>query len=297
MSKYVIAIDAGGTFFKSAIISDKAEVLMGSLYTVPANNDSSPESVREAYRRTLATQLKTAEKAGLTISAVAVDTPGPFDYENGMSLMTHKFKAIYKIPLCPWMTEVVGDIPITFIHDSAAFIKGEMWHCPYGEYKNAAAAMIGTGLGFATMLNGEVLRKPDGDPLYDIWCQPYDAGDGMEHIAEDFISGKGISSRYKPGGRNAKEIEMLAVSGDEEARRVYEDTGRILAEIAAPVLEKVGAEIFILGGQISRALPLFEAELRKGLSNVTSLRKIVRSTRLEYSHMLGAACDCFEKIK
>ena len=297
MSKYVIAIDAGGTFFKSAIISDKAEVLMGSLFTTPANNDASPETVRDAYRRTLETQLKTAKKAGIEVSAVAIDTPGPFDYEGGISLMTHKFKAIYNIPLRPWITDVVGDMPVSFIHDSAAFITGEMWYCPYGEYKNAAAAMIGTGLGFATMMDGKVLRKPDGDPLYDIWCQAYDIGDGKEHIAEDFISGKGISARYKPGGRNAKDIEMLAVSGDAEAKQVYADTGRILAEVAAPALNKVGAEIFILGGQISRALPLFEKELREGLASVPTLKKIVRSTRLEYSHMLGAACDCFEKLK
>jgi len=296
MSKYVIAIDAGGTFFKSAIISDKAEVLMGSLFTTPANNDSSPESVRDAYRRTLEAQLATAKKVGITISAVAIDTPGPFDYKSGMSLMTHKFKAIYKIPLRPWINDVVGNMPVTFIHDSAAFITGEMWHCPYGDYKNAAAAMIGTGLGFATMMDGKVLRKPDGDPLYDIWCQAYDAGDGKEHIAEDFISGKGISARYKPGGRNAKELEVLAVSGDEDAKKVYEDTGRILAEVAAPILNKVGAEIFILGGQISRALPLFEKELRAGLASVPTLKKIVRSTRLDYSHMLGAACECFRII-
>ncbi len=296
MPKYVIAIDAGGTFFKSAIISENAQVLEGSLITVPANNDSSPETVREAYRRTLTSQLKNAAKVGITIDGVAVDTPGPFDYEGGMSLMTHKFKSIYKIPLRPWIQEIAGNIPVTFMHDSAAFLTGEMWHCPYGEYKNAAGAMIGTGLGFATMQNGMLLRRPDGDPLYDVWNAPYVTSDGKEHIAEDFISGKGISSRYAPGGRNAKELEMLAVSGDETAKKVYADTGRILAEVVSPILKKIDAEIFILGGQISRALPLFENELKEGLSDVKTLQKIVRSTRLEYSHMLGAAHEAFSKM-
>lgn len=296
MQRYVIAIDAGGTFFKSAIISENAEVLHGSLLTVPANNDGSPELVKDAYRRTLTTQLRTAEKAEIKISAVAIDTPGPFDYEGGMSLMRHKFKAIYKLPLRPWINEYVGDLPVTFIHDSAAFLTGEMWHFPYGEYKNVAGAMIGTGLGFATMKDGVVLRKPDGDPLYDVWCEPYDIGDGKKHIAEDFISGRGIAARYAPGGRNAKEIELLANIGDEDALKVYKDTGRILGEVVAPSLKRIDAELFILGGQISRALPLFEAELKAALSEVKTLKKIVRSTRLEYSHMFGAACDCFAKI-
>lgn len=297
MPKYVIAIDAGGTFFKSAIISDKAEVLEGSLTTVPANSDSSSETVREAYRRTLTAQMKNASKVGIEISAVAIDSPGPFDYEAGMSLMTHKFKAIYQIPLRPWINEVVGDMPVTFIHDSAAFLTGEMWHCPYGDFKNAAGAMIGTGLGFATMKDGLLLRNPMGEPLYDVWNCPYDSGDGKKHIAEDFVSGRGISSRYAPGGKNAKELEFLAISGDEAAKKVYADTGRILAEVVSPILKKIDAEIFILGGQISRALPLFEKELREGLADVASLKKIVRSTRLEYSHMLGAAREAFSKME
>lgn len=297
MPKYVIAIDAGGTFFKSAIISDKAEVLEGSLTTVPANNDASPETVREAYRRTLTAQIRNASKIGVDISAVAIDSPGPFDYEGGMSLMTHKFKAIYKIPLRPWINEIVGDMPVTFIHDSAAFLTGEMWHCPYGDFKNAAGAMIGTGLGFATMMDGKLLLNRKREPLYEVWDKPYDIGDGKKHITEDFVSGKGISARYAPGGKNAKELELLAVSGDEQARKVYADTGRILAEAVAPILKKIDAEIFILGGQISRALPLFEKELREGLADVTALKKIVRSTRLEYSHMLGAAREAFSKLE
>lgn len=292
MKKYVIAIDAGGTFFKSAIVSDEAEILPDSLLTVPANNDSTPDIVREGYRETLRGQLANAKAAGIEISAVAIDTPGPFDYEGGFSLMKHKFKAIYNIPLRPWIEAEVGKLPITFIHDSAAFLSGEMWHSPYGEYLNAAGVMIGTGLGFATMKDGVVLRKPDGSPLYSIWSQPC----GEDKIAEDFISGRGISARYTKAQLNAKEIEQLAKSGDADALKVYADTGRILAGVIAPYLELVGAEILILGGQISRALPLFERELAEGLSGVASLKRITRSERLEVSHMLGAACDCFSKL-
>ena len=291
MKRWVIAIDAGGTFFKSAVISSEAEVLEGSVLTVPANSDGSPETVREGYRKTLEAQLENAKKAGAEISAVAIDTPGPFDYEGGYSKMEHKFKAIYNIPLRPWIEEVVGKLPVTFIHDSAAFLSGEMWYSPYGDYKNAAGVMLGTGLGFATMKDGVVLRKPDGSPLYSVWGLPYRDG-----IAEDYVSGRGISSRYKSARLSAKEIELRAKNGDAEALAVYAETGAILAEVIKPYLEKVGAEILILGGQISRGLPLFENELREGLAEVGTLKVITLSKRLEVSHMLGAACDCFSKI-
>lgn len=291
MKKYVIAIDAGGTFFKSAIVSSEAEVLSGTVMTVPANSDGTPEEVKEGYRRTLSAQLRNAKSAGIMISAVAVDTPGPFDYEGGFSKMEHKFRAIFGIPLRPWIEESVGKLPITFIHDSAAFLSGEMWNSPYGDFSNAAGVMIGTGLGFATMENRKVLRKPDGSPLYSVWASPY-----RGRIAEDFVSGRGISARYKDGSHSAKEIELLAKAGDEEAKAVYAETGAILAEVIKPHLIKVGAEILILGGQISRGLPLFVDELRSGLSEVTTLRVITRSERLDVSHMLGAAHDCFTKL-
>ncbi len=296
MEKYVIAIDAGGTFFKSAIVSKSAEVLSGSMLSVPANNDSSSETVKEAYHRTLKTQIEHARRMGIEISAVAIDTPGPFDYKEGISLMKHKFKAIYKIPLRPWISEIVGDMPITFIHDSAAFLMGESWNSPYGNFKNAAGVMIGTGLGFATMKEGEVLRLDNGEPLYSVWNTPVETGDGKKHIAEEFVSGKGLSAAYKSCHRNAKELEILAISGDEEALSAYKNMGRVLGTVIAPYLKKTESEILILGGQISRALPLFEAELKEALGEIPSLKTIVRSGRLEYSHLLGAAYDCFKNM-
>ena len=291
MKKYLIAIDAGGTFMKSAIVSNAAEIVDGSLYMTEAYSDQDADAVRQGYRRTLETQIANAKRVNVEISAVAVDTPGPFDYENGYSLMQHKFKAIYKQPLRPWIREIIGDLPVTFIHDSAAYLTGELWHSPYGDYKDAAGVMIGTGLGFATMKDGVVLRKPDGSPLYSIWQQPY-----RGRIAEDFISGRGISERYTKAKVSAKEIERRAYSGDDEARRVYEQTGEMLGEIIAPYLELVGARILILGGQISRALPLFKPQLAASLSRVSTLERITGSERLESAHMLGAACDCFRKL-
>ena len=128
------------------------------------------------------------------------------------------------------------------------------------EMKNVAGVMIGMGLGFATMKDGEVLRKPDGSPLYSSWSLPYKSGlDPEGKITEDFVSGRGISARCKKSGIDAKEIERLAKLGDADAIRVWADTGQILAE-------------------------------------VISLKKITRSERLEVSHMLGAAHDCFSRL-
>lgn len=304
--RYVISIDAGGTFFKSAIVSENAEVLSGTPLTIPARSDADAENVREGYEKTLRAQLENATRLGIEISAVAVDTPGPFDYENGFSLMRHKFKAIYKTPLRPWIKAVVGDIPVTFIHDSAAFLTGEMWSSPYGEYKNAAGSMLGTGLGFATMKDGEILLAPDGSPLYSIWKRELTPEDisGCDIssdfvIAEDVVSGRGISKRYAllTGLEvSAKDIERFANEGDEAAKKVYADTGRVLGRVTAPYLKLIGAEIFILGGQISRAAPLFTKELGEALADVTTLKKIVRSARLDTSHMLGAAHNCFSRL-
>lgn len=305
--RYVISIDAGGTFFKSAIVSENAEVLSGTALTIPARSDADAGSVREGYEKTLTSQLDNAQRLGIKISAVAVDTPGPFDYESGFSLMRHKFKAIYKTPLRPWIKAVIGDIPVTFIHDSAAFLTGEMWNSPYGEYRSAAGTMLGTGLGFATMKDGRVLLAPDGSPLYSVWGQKLKPEDisgcdisSDSIIAEDVVSGRGISKRYAllTGlEASAKDIEHLANEGDEAAKKVYADTGRVLGRVTAPYLELIGAEVFILGGQISRAAPLFTDELEKSLSAVTTLKKIIRSERLDTSHMLGAAYNCFSRLQ
>lgn len=155
--------------------------------------------------------------------------------------MRHKFPALYGIPLRPWIQEAAGDLPVRFLHDSTAFLLGEYWKGGLQGEGNAAGVMLGTGLGFAYMRNGEVQLNPQGGPGFSLYTVPYRKG-----AAEDYVSRRGIISRYLErtpmagSGIDVADISRLAREGSEPARVTMRETGRMLGEILFPVLKEKG---------------------------------------------------------
>lgn len=285
MKNYLLTLDAGGTFLK-AVLFYGGFPESKSLLSVPVNSNGNTKEVHFAYTEMLLQMKKFARELDGMISGVCVDIPGPFDYQNGISRMQHKYTAIYGIPLRPWFREILGDIPILFLHDSSAFILGAAEPGAHG--RRIAGAMIGTGLGFAMMVGGKVCTTDLGNPLVSIYKRPYGGG-----IAEDYVSARGIVNAYNKEAPsplpNAKEIGILAEQGDPLSRRVYENMGTVLGEIVKNILLENEIEAFYLGGQISRSFPVFEAPLKTVLHAVPSLRLIAQAPNIDLIHLIGAA--------
>ena len=115
MKDYLLALDAGGTFLKAGLFEGQSPVA-GSFCSHPANSNGTTEEVHAAYTVLLAEMRNRAEAMGGRITGVVTDIPGPFDYKSGISQMKHKYTAICGIPLRPWFAEVLGDIPVRFLH-------------------------------------------------------------------------------------------------------------------------------------------------------------------------------------
>lgn len=286
MKKCVIALDAGGTFLKSGIF-EGGRLVPGTLDKEPVNSSgNSAEEVKTSYTNILGRMSERARELGFEPERISVDIPAPFDYEAGVSMMKHKYAAIYGVPLRPWFGEAVGDIPVRFMHDSAAFIQGAAADLP--EYSRIAGVMIGTGFGFGMMIDGEPLRKPNGEPLVELYDKPIDG-----RLAEDFVSARGLIGIYE--GLSGKKVDAGkligegALAGDENCVKAYNIMADVLARALLPVLDEYKIEALVLGGQISNSFAVFEETLRRGLADVKTLVKIVRASDIDMVHLVGAA--------
>ena len=287
MRKYLFALDIGGTFLKACLCDNNATPIDNSFDKEPVNSDGELTHIKESYGRLLSRMKQKAEDMGGYIAAVAADIPGPFDFKAGVSRMEHKYTSLYGVPLRPWFKEVLGNIPVYFIHDSSAFISGAAASHP--DIKNAAGVMIGTGLGFAIMKDGKVLENESGGPARSIYTAPY-----RGKTAEDFISGRAVVNRYNELSDkkcdNAKDIGDMAEAGtDSTAYKVYSDLGVFISEVIAPILKEYGIEALYLGGQISKSFPLFEKTLSEGLKEVKTLKVIEQAKSLDLAHLKGVA--------
>ncbi|MDY4898951.1 MAG: ROK family protein [Eubacteriales bacterium] len=286
MKRFLLAIDAGGTFLKSALFCN-GELCRDTFFRVEADSDiGNAAQIRAAYNSIIAHAAACARSRGGRIFRVSVDTPGPFDFSTGTPLMKHKYRAIYGISLVPWIKQAAGDVEVRFVHDSTAFILGVARQVTC---RPVAGAMIGTGLGFAMLgHDGRPQTRPDGGPLVSIYQRPL-----RQTTAEELISGRGIVARYNANAAvpadNAKQIGDRAAAGDGNARRIYLETGELLGEVVRPILLQYGVQAFILGGQISKSFSLMEPGLRQALAGLGQLKYIAAAEDIDNVHLYGAA--------
>lgn len=250
-----LLLDVGGTFIKC---SDGRQI--------PIDSDGSFESISRSLSSSVSDFCRDDTEKG---KSIAVAIPGPFDYNEGRFLMTHKFASVYG-RLFRDIAGIPDSTELLFCHDVVAMLKGEMIGGYGAGFDRVALITLGTGLGCAVSIDGEILLKPQGSPSTSIYARPYADG-----ILEDYVSKRGIMAEYASRGRNArtvKEIADRAKAGEKEASGAFLTAGARLAESIAQMLREYSIECLLFGGQISRSFSLMEPALSGGLKGCSLKR-------------------------
>lgn len=245
-----ILLDVGGTFVKC---SDGR--------SVPINSNGSREEIISSLRAAFG-----------DASAAAVAIPGPFNYDEGIFLMKHKFAAVYG--------EKFSDIVcpegrFRFIHDVNAMLLGEMTSGAGVGFGRVALVTLGTGLGFSMSIDGQIIKNENGSPRVSIFNRTYKDG-----VLEDYASKRGVLAAYASesgaptGEPTVKRIADMAFAGDDAANRAFLRVGHIIGEAISPILGEYGIECLLFGGQISRSFELFRPSLEDAFEDLDALRFI-----------------------
>ena len=283
----VLGIDAGGTFLKASLVRADRSFVSESVIRRRAYSEGSASEIRDAFRSLCTAAAAQAAEAGEDIKGIDICVPGPFDYQAGTSLMKHKYRAVYGISMRPWFREILGGIPLCFLHDSHAFLLGALWQ-EKETFLRAAGVTIGTGLGFASWKNGSLLKNDAGGPEISIFSRPYRQG-----ISEDYVSRRAvIRNFYEYGGNDSRidaaEIAGLALQGNSAAVKAFQQLGDDLARIVHDILVENRFEALFLGGAISKSYFLFQKSLCEYLHDVPSLKRIAPAYDIDTAPILGA---------
>ena len=291
--KSYIIIDVGGSFLKSAVLNENGFVYDSSHFITKSHSgNDSKEKILQTFEESVTHGLHFIGENEMELGGTGIAIPGPFDYRNGISLMTHKFQSLYEMNLKDLLVRATGinpDLPVIFVQDANAVLWGEQWTGNAKDFSNAAVVTIGTGLGFAHSQNGAVQCNELGSTLVSIFKTPYGSG-----ILEDYVSKRGILKTYstlagKETADNMKVIDIakLADEGDINALATFRETGRILSEAIADILAEKNIECLLFAGQISRAFHHFEPAIKEGLKDVGGLKRISPVSNIDYAAFYG----------
>lgn len=298
----ILAVDAGGSSLKTALVQLDGTPIPESRIKVSVDSDGPVDAIKAAYQDMIRRHAEQAHRLSLHLAGIGVSICGPFNFENGFSLMTHKYPALYQVPLRPWFQDIMGPLPVYFIHDSTAFILGETWQGPHSIYDRICGVMLGTGFGFGAIIDGDVYLNDSQGPGIILYNRPYRDG-----IVEDYVSRRGILACYRKHTKNmgitipddaidVREIGDLADEGHPAACQTFHETGQHLAAIVRPVIESYRFQALVLGGQIGRSSNLILPPVRKALSDLTYLTCIEQALLIDDAALLGIARTCWHRL-
>jgi len=278
------ALEIGGTHVSAARVDlGKSSLEPKSLRRLSLNP-------RGSLEETLGTMVSAARDVALPATARwGVATPGPFDYERGVSLIRGlgKLDALYGADLKARLAEELGlarPEQVRFLNDAHAFVLGEWWAGGARGHARAMGVTLGTGLGSGFLADGELVASgPLVPPEGRVDLVPF-----RSRAVEDSLSSRGIAAAFGGAGQ-VIDIARRAREGEPAARAAFTAFGSGLAEFLDPWIIRFAPTCLVFGGGVAHAWDLFGGAFVEASRAATILDRCSPADRLTEAPLLGAA--------
>ena len=274
---FILACDIGGTHITSAIVDTNGwEILSYTLTRAHINSSSDAKSIFQGWANNIKDCLTKFEG---TINQIGIAMPGPFDYENGISLMKNqdKYDAIYKMDVTEALKKElqIPTLVIKYINDAAAFLQGEVFAQDLAHEDKILGITLGTGLG------SSVWSQTENAFDADLWKEPYE-----ESIFEEYLVTRWFTRRFEElTGAKEKGLKEIIENHAQtsEFNQLLSEYRIQLKDFFAFFSNKYNCKHFVLGGNITKAWHLIDE------NNFSAEYKITKAQYAEKAALIGAA--------
>ncbi len=288
VAKLALGVDIGGTHATAALVDLATRKIVGDVKRVSVDAGGSVDEVIEAWSACIG-----AASEGRDVQ-ICLAMPGPFDYQEGISLMRgqNKYEKLYGLNVRQLLAEALHVSPgsIFFENDAGCYLQGEVFDgaaAPFARDK-VIGITLGTGLGSAVYRDGRSRSA-------DTWCWPF-----KDSIAEDYLCTRWFVKYWKQEtGLDAKGVRELALNApvDERVVRMFEKFGENLAEFLLDFIAVESPAAVIIGGNISKAWQWFSPTMTSLIHANDPGLHIRRATLGEEAPLLGAVSGWLRQEK
>ena len=310
MTKNVLGIDIGGTNIRAAIVDIKGKILERKKIKSDARRGI------EKLIENLVTIIRQFDS--FSPDYIAIGIPGIFDRKSGVLTQAPNISGVNNYPVVKALRENIPIENVLIENDASAAALGEFWKGAGSGANSLLMLTIGTGLGGGIILNGELWRGEDGmaGEIGHIVINPGGpkCNCGNFGCLESFVSAEAVR-RYVSENSKLKdlpsEIPMddiperimdLALKGDEDAIKIWQDLGKNLGIGITSLINLLNVDSVVIGGGLSNAWELFEGymhdEIEKRALHGPRERVNIRRARLgDDAGIIGAAYLAFKELE
>ncbi len=292
LQNIAIGVDIGGSHI-TAVAVDMAghNIIKGSRDESPVDNKAEADEILKVWTDSLKRVLRGMQIFNLR--GIGFAMPGPFDYVNGICLIrgVPKYEKLYGVNVGKAVSSRLGlpcDCRVRFMNDASSFAVGEAWAGKAAGCRKMMAITLGTGFGSAFVEN----RIPvvEGDMVPKMGCVyhlPFCNG-----IADDYFSTRWFTTRFtEVTGRMAEGVKEVAIEAERHpvVHDLFTEFGAGLGTFLAPWLVRFGAEMLVIGGNISYTYGLFGPAFENALQQGGCRSEVAVSELREDAALLGSA--------
>jgi glucokinase len=255
MMQQVIGVDLGGTDMKLGRYTRGGECLQSLKLPTPQPPD--PESVIPAIAAAIQRLDPTREAI-----ALGIGTPGPADAAGRIAKLAINLGGWVDVHLADRLEALTG-LPTVIGNDANCAALGEGWLGAGRPYKNWILLTLGTGVGGAIFLNGELFVGHNGTAgelgLVTVDFNGHPCNSGNNGSLEQHASAQAIRRRT---GLEPGVLAEQAKAGERSAIAFWQQYGRELAAGLASSIYVLAPEAVVIGGGICAAADLFFPSLK-----------------------------------
>ena len=255
MDRYAVGIDLGGTKVEACLVDETRKILARK------RRPSEPGLGRERVVQNILELI--AETAGAArYEAVGIGTPGTYHPVDDI-MYGAPHTPLYEKPGLVSLLRSKLQVPLIVENDANCLALAEFFAQCFGKYSTVMAVILGTGMGAGLILGNRLHRGPNGNAgeightSIDIDGRACECG--RNGCGEAYLSGPSLSRRYAElSGESLAPEKIFAryEKGDRDARRVFEESFRVMGELFANCVNALDLEAIVLGGGVSN-IPLW----------------------------------------
>ncbi|SFK38215.1 glucokinase [Amycolatopsis sacchari] len=274
---HAIGLDVGGTSVRAAVVDAQGSILDTDRVGTPRDESALEDAITGVIE-----ELRNRHE---DVCAVGLAVAG-FVANDRRTVMFAPHLAWRAAPVADRIAKRV-DLPVTLEHDANAAALGEHRFGAARGCRVAALVAIGTGIGAALLLDGEIYRGaygvapelghltvvPGGRACpcgkYGCW-ERYCSGTALaataiellaRHPGQSTVLAREASGDF--GSITGRRVAGAARDGDPIAQRAVAELAKWLGEGLALVSDVFDPEIVVIGGGVSGSAPLFLDEARE----------------------------------
>jgi len=314
-----IGIDLGGSKILTALVSTQGEILTRDYQATPKGVTTVIQVILNSVNRTLAP----ADLPFTRLSAIGIGAAGITNTETGIVVTSPNLPDWHNVPLRD-IIEREANKKTFLTNDAKAAALGELYFGAGQGVHNFVYVTIGTGIGGAIVINGELYSGVIG-AAGEVGHMTIDANGPLCHCGnrgcwEALASGfaltreaklqiqRGVSTsilHYANGDVTevtAKMIQTAAEHGDTIAKGLIAQTGYHLGIGLANLINILNPELIIIGGGLAnigdRLLePAFKVAGERAFKETYQAVRLVRAELGDNAGVIGAATFALNELK